>query len=108
MKKFMGGRVTNISSAATTYIDPNGGFDLDEYRSILYNCYTKNLACIVSDSKVVRSKPGVHYISNTLNLFFSWDYVIDINRFFYKKYPKQLLDGRSGGGLCNFSNRIYI
>ena len=98
MKKFMGGRVTNISSATTTYIDPNAGFDLDEYRSILYNCYTKNLACIVSDSKVVRSKPGVHYISNTLNLFFSWDYVININRFFYKKYPikRDFMVGQEG------------
>ena len=88
MKNFLGISVKKIKPTINSFLNMSEKFDFKKYSSTLYYCYTNNIPCIISTSNktTIKDTPGIYYITNDSQLFFNWDYLISINKFFYKKY----------------------
>ena len=63
-------------------------FDIHNLLSSLYHSYVKNIPYIITNKNISiqKDKPGVYYIGDKLDLYFTWDYIIKLNKFFGKKY----------------------
>lgn len=63
-------------------------FDINKLVGNLYAAYKNQKAYIITTKNISIEKeiPGVYYIGDKLNLYFTWEYVIKLNNFFCKKY----------------------
>ena len=88
MKDFLGIPIKKIKPTIDSFLNLSDKFDFKKYCSALYYCYSNNIPCVISTTNktTIQDAPGMYYINNNSQVFFKWDYLISINKFFYKKY----------------------
>ena len=89
MKEFLGFPIKKIKPTMNSFLNLSNKFNFKKYLATLYYCYSNNIPCIIStvDKIIIKNTPGVYYTTNKTELFFKWDYLISINKFFYTKFP---------------------
>ena len=92
MESFLGIPTKKILTINNNYINPSEPFNFKRFSSTLYYCYNNNIPCIVSQKNDISLKntPGVYVINNCHELYFSWNYIISMNKFFLKYTIKDL------------------
>ena len=87
MKTFLGYSINEITKNETFNIFKDA-FNFEQLIGRLYHSFINNEAYIITSKEISIQKdiPGIYYIGDKLDLYFTWDYLLKLNSFFVKKY----------------------